>query len=264
MGAAQEGSKGSQIVAPIVSPPSAVLSLAALGLRNYLRGRLIWGCYALLALPLAVVIPLNITGYGLEGDDIGTFFRVWATSLLPLAAVLIAYSGVSEEVESQTITYVFSRPLPRWSLPVGKLLTAWILAAPAACIFIGAGATLAGLKPINTELFVALILGSAVYCAMASTAGALVPKHAVFASLGLIAFLDMGLSKVPGFTQTLTPSFHVENLAGLRPPPGGLSKIITTPTTEPGTSIMALFVLTALFLMIAIVRSSFWEHRRQG
>lgn len=248
----------------VPTPLSAVINMAALGLINYSRGRLIWGCYAIAALPLAALIPLNLSGEGFGGENLRFFFRVWMTTLIPISAVLIAYSGVSEEVESGTITYIYSRPIPRWALPCGKMLISWLLAAPAALLFLGAGAALSGLPFMNSGFFAALILGSAVYCSMASAAGAIFPKHAVFASLAMIAFVDMGLSKVPGFTQTLTPSFHMENLASLRPPPGGLSRVFGVQAAEPGTSVAALMVIAVLFMMITIVRSVFWEYRRIG
>ncbi len=246
----------------VPSPSSAVIMMARLGLTNYSRGRLIWGCYAIVALPLAALIPLSLSAQGLEGENLRFFFRLWMTTLLPISALLIAYSGVSEEVENGTITYIHSRPIPRWALPCGKMLISWLLAAPAAVLFLTVGAALSGLPFKNAGFFAAVILGSAVYCSMASTAGTLFPKHAVFSSLAVIAFLDMGLSKVPGFTQTLTPSFHMENLASLRPPPTGLSRVFTVTATEPGTSTAALLVLAVLFLMVSIVRSGFWEHRR--
>ena len=245
-----------------VGAPRALILLARLGLRKALRGRLVWGCMALLALPLAVLIPLQVTGNSLTGEDLKTFFRVWLTTLLPLSAVLMAYSGVSEEVESQTITYIHSRPLPRWALPAGKLLTAWLLVAPVACVLVGGGAVFTQVTPLDGGFVAGLLLASATYCALATTAGAIVPKHAVLASLGLFALLDMGFANVPGFTQTLAPSFHVENLTALSPPPGGLSRIITSPTTSASSSMVALVAFTTLFSLVAVLRTSYWEHRR--
>jgi ABC-type transport system involved in multi-copper enzyme maturation permease subunit len=250
--------------APELRPRSALsasLLICRLGLSKTLRGKLLWGCLALMALPLIAQVVVVATGNAVPDDRTGTFFRGWLTMVLPLAAILASYSGVSEEVESQTVTYLFSRPLPRWTLPVGKLATSVALLAPAAIVFFAGGALLAPDRVPSAGLLVAGVLAVAVYSSLALCAGTLVPRHAVLASLGLLALLDMGLTHVPGFTQTLTPSFHLKNLSGLLPPPSRLEALMPRPVVDPSTSTAVLLIQTLAFIGVAIIRSTFWEYR---
>jgi ABC-type transport system involved in multi-copper enzyme maturation permease subunit len=246
-------------------PPAGLIGTVLgcrLGLKKTLRSRLLWGCLFLLALPLIAQLIIVATGRNLGPGEGKTFFSGWLTLLLPLAAILASYAGVAEEVESQTITYLYSRPLKRWSLPAGKLLAAVLLFGPAALILLALGAHLspAGAPPLS-GLLPAAVLATLVYSALALCAGALVPRHAVLASLGLLALLDMGLTHVPGITQTLTPSFHLKNLAGLLPPPGKLARFIPRPAVSGSTSVLVLLIQTALFSTITVIRSTVWEYR---
>jgi ABC-type transport system involved in multi-copper enzyme maturation permease subunit len=214
-----------------------------------------------MALPLLAEIAIVASGHSLPADETATFFRSWLTMVLPLAAILASYSGVSEEVESQTVTYLYSRPLGRWTLPAGKLATSVAVLAPAAIVFLTAGSLLSPDGAPAGGLLVGGVLAVTVYSSLALCAGALVPRHAVLASLGLLALLDMGLGQVPGFTQTLTPGFHLKNVAGLLAPPGRLELLMSTPSADPSTSGVVLVIQTAAFLAVAIARCTFWEYR---
>jgi hypothetical protein len=96
---------------------AALSALARLTLVRLLRGKLLWVSVAIAFLPIALAKAVAAqpetaltTTFGIE---------LFVLAILP---PLFAAPAIGEELEDRTATYLWSRPLPRWSILAGKLL----------------------------------------------------------------------------------------------------------------------------------------------
>ena len=85
--------------------------------RRMLRGRtlVVAGVFALL--PVAYTFLAGMNG------DRGAWSDIFPplVMLAALVAPLFMASSMAEEIEERTYTYLWSRPVPRWSVVMGKL-----------------------------------------------------------------------------------------------------------------------------------------------
>jgi ABC-2 type transport system permease protein len=104
--------------------PVALWALFVLTLRQLLRGRRLLVLSLLFLLPsvLAAVVRLAPRPPPADGLAFALVFNLIPHALVPLTALLYAAGVVQDEVEEQTLTYLLTRPLPRWALYVTKLV----------------------------------------------------------------------------------------------------------------------------------------------
>jgi ABC-2 type transport system permease protein len=126
---------------PRAFPLSAWLTLLAISVEQFVRGRRLLALAALFALPtvLALVVryynPQAATPRGRADAEQVVVFYMLPQALVPLAALILASGMIRDEVENQTLTYLLIRPLPRPSIYLAKLLAAWLVAAALAAVF---------------------------------------------------------------------------------------------------------------------------------
>jgi hypothetical protein len=214
---------------------SALLTLMGVTWRRFSRGRAVWVAAAIALLPV-------IMGMAVRDDDPVVVIQMLVMGLLP--PVFVA-STVAEELEDRTSTYLWSRPLPRWTLLVGKLLAL----APIAAALIALGWFLAiqvatdHAPPVRTT--VAFAAGGLAISAMSAGIGTLVPKHGMALSIVYFVVIDLVVGAIPASVQSMSVTYHVRQLAGL-----------DDPATMPRSAI-ALVILSAVWLAIAL-----WRVRR--
>jgi hypothetical protein len=142
----------------VPSAASAVRTLAAITLTRLGRSKAPWIGLVIAGVPVvyAVLAPGHMA-------TPGVLFQVSMLILALLPAMLVG-SSIGEELDDRTSTYLWSRPLPRWAVLVGKLcaltpivialaLAGWIAtigvtgdaASLASCLALAAGATAASL-----------------------------------------------------------------------------------------------------------------------
>jgi hypothetical protein len=101
---------------------SVALLIAKMSLRRARRGKLLRVVAVLLLLPPATVLIGVLSGR--SGGQMFEFaLELFLRYLAPLALALGASASVAEEAQAKTITYLFTRPMPRWALPFGKFLS---------------------------------------------------------------------------------------------------------------------------------------------
>jgi ABC-2 type transport system permease protein len=98
-----------------------------LTLRQHLHGKR-WMAVALLfVLPVGLAVLIRSANPDVPGRFI-EFALLWILipqALLPLISLLYASGIVQDEQEEQTITYLLTRPIPKWLLYVIKLAATW-------------------------------------------------------------------------------------------------------------------------------------------
>jgi ABC-type transport system involved in multi-copper enzyme maturation permease subunit len=148
---------------------------------------------------------------------------IWLLYLRFVVPVLGAFYGtalVADEVEDRTITYLFTRPIARGSIVVGKYLA--YLACTSLVVLPSVMAVYLLLTPIGGgsmgEAFPSLLkdlgllaLGLAVYGAVFAFVGARVPRPLV-AGLVLVFGWEQVALIVPGYLRRFTVAYYLQSL----------------------------------------------------
>lgn len=139
--------------------------------------------------------------------------------IVPVLALIIGSAVVASEVEDRTITYLFTRPMPRVALLFGRWLATLVVlvailvpstAAMLAIVHWGLPAGMASPLPAGTALPLlgVVVLGSAVYSAVFAALGTFV-KYPMVVGLGYVFAIEVFLSNLPTNSQSLTLKYHL-------------------------------------------------------
>lgn len=191
--------------AQIPTSAGAVGAIAALTLRRLLRGRTLWVAAAIALVPVAFGAVLRTQGGSQDLADELLTFQMLVLAVLP--PMFIA-SSIGEEIEDRTMTYLWSRPIPRWAVVLGKLLAL----APISIVLVvaswhlGCALGLEAVPPLRSHL--ALAAAAAVVSAVATGIAVLVPRHGMALTIGYM-LLDFWLGIMPASIQNLSVLRHV-------------------------------------------------------
>jgi ABC-type transport system involved in multi-copper enzyme maturation permease subunit len=255
---------------PLPTTPSAARALrllAGLSLRRARRGRLLWLSAAVLALPvLAAGLAL------LSGQGGASFFEKLLEALLcylaPFIMAVNASATVAEEVQGKTITYLFSRPVPRWTLPVGKYLgnlivNALLLLSAVAFAYLlsmlGEGRDFFRELPRLGAGLLAMLLAAVLYASVASAFGAMATSYPFVATILFVLVVEVGFSFIPGWFKVVAMTTHLRVMAGLYHPSQSL--FLSDPRLSWPISLPVLLVMSGLWLVVTISWVSSTEYR---
>ncbi len=101
----------------VPSTASALATIARVTVRRMLRGRALWVCAAIALLPVAYAAVMQ--SHGRHRLEEAYYIELLLLGVLPPAFIA---SSIGEEIEDRTTTYLWSRPLARWTMPIGKLI----------------------------------------------------------------------------------------------------------------------------------------------
>ena len=208
---------------------------------------------------LPVVNGATVTGPSLFGLMI---WLLYIRFILPVLGVFYGTSLIADEVEDKTITYLFTRPIPRSAVLLGKylayLVCTVLLVLPSVVIVyfiivpLGGG-SIGGEFPVLAADIGMLMLGLATYGALFAFVGARLKRPLV---IGLIfAFgWEPGVQIFPGYVKQATIVYYLQALIPQTMPNdsaiGGLIQLFNEVPTL-GASLAALFGLTAVMLFLA-------------
>jgi len=249
---------------PFLSAARAVFDLTLEGMvwsRRSLFMALLLGLSVVFALTyriaLAVKAPPGVSGPDLYGIVVALYF---VRGVLPLVALFYATSLVADEIEGRTITYLFTRPIPRASILAGKfaayLATSLSLALPAtlATYFLlatapGASGVAAGVSDLLRDLgVVCLTLIS--YGALFTLLGVFLRRPVIPGLLFL--FVWELLANLPGYLPRLTLTAYLRSLLRHRPAEEGFFQMAVEVLPLP----LCLGVLAGATLLF--LASAFW------
>ena len=198
---------------------TVLLTLARLTWRRLRRGRAVWVSSLLAFSPVAFAIAIGSrvsddgSGRGLFAVG-GDVFVIEQLVLAVLPAMFIAAS-IGEEIEDRTTTYLWSRPIARWTVLAGKLLA---LAPIAIALVVGGWfvALQAGLHHLPTlRSAVGLGAGTLVVSMAAAGIATLVPKHGMALAIVYVLFFDLPVGEIPASLQLLSVTRQAKLLAGM-------------------------------------------------
>ena len=179
--------------------------------------------------------PVSMGG----GDLFGLMFWVFYLGIaVPLLGLFYGTALIADEVEDKTITYLFTRPISRGAVLVGKYLaflvcTGLVVLPSLMLVFfivmpLLGGSIGAGFPDLMKDLGL-LAVGLAVYGALFALVGAAL-KRPLLIGLVFIFGWEPGVLFVPGYMKRLTVRYYMQGLAPHTMPQGddgALSSILS-------------------------------------
>ena len=181
----------------------------------------------LLAVALRIVQTLNTSGLRVNGAQVdgGTIFgmMIWLLFIRFIVPVLGVFYGtalIADEVDDKTITYLFTRPIPRSAVLLGKYLaylacTVLLVLPSVMLVFFlivptGGGSIAQAFPSLVADLGM-LAIGLAAYGAVFALVGARLKRPLV---LGLVfAFgWESAVLLFPGYLKRLTVAYYLQAL----------------------------------------------------
>ena len=189
---------------------------------------LVVGSPVALAILLRVVEAAGFGGIRMGGDRVvsgatifGLFmWLLYLRFIVPVLGVFYGTSLIADEVDDRTITYLFTRPIARGAVLVGKYLAYLVVTAfvvlPSVmvvyfmCVPLGGGA-LVGTFPDLVKDLGLLALGLAVYGALFAWIGAQL-KHPLAIGLVFAFGWEQAILVVPGYLRRFTVAYYLQGL----------------------------------------------------
>jgi ABC-2 type transport system permease protein len=222
----------------------SALVLAHLTLVRLVRGRAVWVSAIIAALPIAFAAAIRSNGNSNVAMDVLAFEML----MLAIIPPMFVASSIGEDIEDRTTTYLWSRPVPRWSVLAGKLLAL----APLTALLLAASwllAVFAGERHLpSAQSSIALSAGAIAISLVAAGLGTLLPKHGMAVTIAYMLFFDLPVGAMPISLANLSVTHHVRAVAGVIDP------IVHTSVAEGA---IGLVVLGGLWLAVAV-----WRMRR--
>lgn len=237
-------------------------AVAWLQFRQILAGRKVWLVLLFLALPVGLTALIVSAGgwRGIEGEELIQaifLFILYPQSVCLLLALLYGTSVLNEELEGKTVTYLFTRPLGRWRVLVGKYLAVvTCLTVPSLASFAGSwlimGAPGGGRYLLGFSL--AVIGAVAAYSALFTAVGVFFRTRTLVIGLLYAVTIEFFLSFVPAVVSSLSVAHYLRSVvvrvAGLELPAELLPIVGEAGLLEAGLVVAA---ISAVALAVASV-----------
>lgn len=223
----------------------ACLAIARVTFKRASRGAALWVVLGMSLIPELVGVFI-LEGSLANWDEL---YWIWLRLMSIVVPVLLA-SAISEEIEEKTMAYLWSRPLPRWSIIAGKMIAlipvAWVGLALALVLpfytLVGSEASSATeMLMRNLVSVVFVVIGAAAVTAGLST---LAPRFATVLAMAYLLFIDGPLGSTDASINRLTVSHNAKQIAGIVP-------------GDMVTAIGWMLAITAIWMAVAV-----WRVRR--
>ena len=177
------------------------------------RGRTIWVAWIFALMPVILTLALSQGGRVVPwGDLFGPLLL-----LVGVVVPLFMASSMAEEIEDKTFTYLWSRPVPRWSVVVGKLMAAAPIATGIVAVTVGlcfAFASGGGGNSLGQEIGAIAADAVAISCVAAGLA-VLLPRQGLWATYAYLLVLDLPISALPVSLHNLSVFYQTRVVAGV-------------------------------------------------
>jgi ABC-type transport system involved in multi-copper enzyme maturation permease subunit len=207
---------------------------------------------------------LSVDGVRIAGPTVFGLM-IWVFYLrftVPVLGVFYGTALMADEVEDKTITYLFTRPIPRGAVLAGKYLaylacTIFVVLPSVVLVYllvVPIGGNLgASFVPLLTDLAL-LALGLAVYGALFAFIGAQLKRPLLIGLIWVFGWEPAALV-VPGYLRKFTVAYYLQSLVPhAMPQDNALSMIqsIFRDTPSLGASLFWLALIWAVFMALAM------------
>lgn len=197
------------------------------------------------------VAPLRVNGVRVGGAGIFGMM-IWVLFIrftIPVLGVFYGTSLIADEVEDKTLTYLFTRPIQRGAVLMGKylayLVCTILVVLPSVMIvyfLIVPVAEIGGsLRLLLTDLGI-MALGLASYGALFALVGTVVKRPLVAGLVFVFGWEQLALL-LPGYLRKFTLAYYLQGLVPHAMPSDGVSSLIQAVFTESPTAATCLISL---------------------
>lgn len=264
---------------PVLRRQAPSMVTAAVRIFELSLGEMLWSRRTIfmgLVVGLPVLLALVIRVFDLAGasgvrvnnmavDGPAVFgLIIWAFFLkfsIPVLGVFYGTSLIADEVEDKTITYLFSRPISREAVLLGKYLAymgctmlvvlpsimlVWLLVIPMGGSF--------GANFIDLVKDLAIVaIGLAVYGAVFAFIGAYF-KRPLLIGLVFVFGWEQVVLMFPGYLKQFSVAYYLQGLVPHAMPNDSFASMVQAifrETPSLGTSLISLGLITVIFLSVA-------------
>jgi ABC-type transport system involved in multi-copper enzyme maturation permease subunit len=199
----------------------------------------------------------RVAGFGIFGVMIWMLFLRF---IIPVLGVFYGTALMADEVEDKTITYLFTRPIPRGAVLVGKYLAylacTFLVVLPSVMIVYFLLVPLSAVPSTFGNLIVdlaLLALGLAVYGGVFAFVGAFFKRPLVIGLVFAFGWEQVTLA-LPGSLKQFTIAYYLQALVPHAMPSDGVTGLLQgmfRETPPAATCLFWLFVYLGLFLWLA-------------
>ena len=222
------------------------------------------GAPVVIAVLLRVIHEMGLSSFRVNGIPVpgpvifgGMIWLLYLRFIVPVLGAFYGTSLISDEVEDRTITYLFTRPVPRGAVILGKYLaylvcTTLVVLPSVTAVYLliipVSGGSIGGtFLQLLTDLGL-LALGLAVYGAVFALIGALVPRPLVAGLLLIFGWEQVALV-VPGYLRRFTIAHYLQGLVPHSMPHDDTVAAIQSLFSDPPTLISSLTSLAFIAVM---------------
>jgi ABC-2 type transport system permease protein len=236
--------------------------------RSVLLGVLLGGP-VLLAAILRTVWMLHASSFRVNGAGAGgsvvfgmMMWLLYIRFIVPVLGVFYGTSLIADEVDDKTITYLFTRPIPRSAVLAGKYLayvvcTVLLVLPSVMLVFFlvvpTGGGSVGETFPALLMDFAMLTFGLIAYGALFALVGAWL-RRPLIAGLVFIFGWEPGALLLPGYVKRLTVAYYLQALVTHEmPQDSGVAMLLQVVREVPsrGTSLTVLAIVVAVCLWLA-------------
>jgi len=216
------------------------------------------------------VAPLRINGTRVEAVSVFGMI-IWVLFLrfiVPVLGVFYGTSLVADEVEDKTITYLFTRPLRRGAVLLGKylayLVCTTLVVLPAVMIvyfmLVPLGEVARSFPALMTDLGL-LALGIATYGALFTMVGAWLKRPLVVGLVYVFGWEQFAML-MPGYLRRFTVAYYLQALVPhAMPADEGIASLLRSVLTDTPSTPLSLFVLLAITVVSLALAMRIIERR---
>jgi len=234
--------------------------------RSVLLGLLV-GAPVLLAAAVRLFAATNqlpvINGAGLNGPTLFGVVIWWlfVRFIVPVLGVFYGTALIADEVDDKTITYLFTRPVRRASILIGKYFAylgcVVLLVLPSVVLvyflLVPIGGHIGESFPALAADLGMLAIGLAAYGAVFALVGAML-KRPLIAGLVFVFGWELGVLSIPGYLKRLSVAYYLQALVPhAMPQDSSISSLLLAIQDQPPVwvSLIYLFVIVGLSLWLA-------------
>ena len=207
------------------------------------------------------ITPLRVNGVRVGGEGIfGMMIWVlFVRFIVPILGVFYGTALIADEVEDKTITYLFTRPIRRGAVVLGKylayLVCTTLVVLPSVMIvyflIVPVGQIAASFTPLVKDLGI-LAIGLAVYGALFAFVGALL-KRPLVVGLVFVMGWEQAALLIPGYLRRFTVAYYLQALVPHAMPSDGVVALLQSvfqdvPSPLASLSWLFLGLITSLWL----------------
>ena len=270
-------------------PPHKMPSLTTASLRVFdlSLGEMLWsrrtvflalvvGGPVLIAIILRVVDALNVPAMRVNGVRLGgpsifglMLWFLFLRFIVPVLGIFYGTALMADEVEDKTITYLFTRPIPRSAVLIGKYLaylasTVLIVLPSVMLVYflvvpIGGGGIAASFPTLLRDLAL-LAIGLGVYGALFAAVGAWIKRPVLVGLFFAFGWENFALA-LPGYMKRFTVAFYTQSLVPHAMPQDNLLSILQSVFKDNVSALQATLTLIALLVVGLAVATRAVERR---